>query len=85
MSGRADLLSSAWDTLHFHVRFPLPLAGERVRVKGCVGMRNVPMVNSREAFSPHPGPLPLGGDEGESLHVTAGLFPTISLIPAPHQ
>jgi Transposase and inactivated derivatives len=50
-------------------------------VRGCVAMRNVVLVNGREAFPPHPGPLPLRGGEGESLRGAAGWFPTVSPIP----
>ncbi len=42
-----------------------PWKGERDRVRGGVEGLLMDLVNGDESFPPHPGPLPLGGGEGE--------------------
>ena len=75
--GRGTVSISAGDSLS-------PSEGERVRVRGCMEVRDVELVKGRAAFPPHPGPLPLGGGEGEALRSAGDLFPTLSPIPKIH-
>src|SRR5260370_30076465 len=62
-----------------------PWKGERDRVRGGVVGLRMDLVNGGEVFPPRPGPLPLGGGEGECFADLGGFIVNLSSILRLHQ